>query len=154
LYEISGGTVTATALNIAPSGVGEFRVVGDDGTIDINGNFVASNTANGAATLSYKLEAGDSLSLIDVSGTATFAAGTSLVLDASNAAPGQTVYDLLTATSITDSGLVFTGPAGWSYQIVSGGNGQILQAYIPEPGTLILAMTGCIAVLFGRRRAV
>jgi hypothetical protein len=153
LYEISGGSVTATALNIAPSGVGEFRVVGDDGTIDINGDFAASNTANGAATLSYKLESGDSLSLIDVSGTATFAAGTALVLDDSAAAPGQLAYDLLTATSITDSGLLFTGPAGWSYRIVSGGNGEILQAYVPEPGTIALMITICGAALVGHRRA-
>ena len=154
LYEISAGSVSATALNIAPAGVGEFRVVGDDGAVSINGNFAASNTANGAATLTYKLESGDSLSLVSVTGTATFAAGTALVLDSSTAAPTQTVYDLLTATSITDSGLVFTGPVGWSYRIVSGGNGQILQAFIPEPGTIVLSIIGCAAVLLGRRRVV
>ena len=152
LYEISGGTLSATALNIAPNGVGELRVIGDDGTINVNGNFAASNTASGAATLSYKLESGDLLSMITATGAATFAAGTSLVLDDSAASPTQTVYDLLTATSITDSGIAFTGPAGWSYRIVAGGNGQVLQAYVPEPGTIVLAMIGCAAVLAGRRR--
>ena len=118
----------------------------------MNGNFAASNTASGAATLSYKLESGDLLSMITATGAATFAAGTSLVLDDSAASPTQTVYDLLTATSITDSGIAFTGPAGWSYRIVAGGNGQVLQAYVPEPGTIVLAMIGCAAVLAGRRR--
>ncbi len=149
LYEISAGSVTATALNVAPNGAGEFRVVGDDGVIDINGNVVVSSGANGVGTLSYQLQAGESLSVIDVSGSAIFAAGTGLVLDDSSAAPGQLVYDLMTASSITDSGLVFTGPAGWSFRIVDGGNGQILQAFVPEPATLgiALAMGSCALLL-------
>jgi hypothetical protein len=40
--------------------------------------------------------------------------------------PTQTTYDVLTATTISDLGISFTG-SGWGYQIVPGGNGQILQ---------------------------
>lgn len=50
------------------------------------------------------------------------------VLDASIVSPTQSSYDLLTAATIADDGLDFVAPAGWSYQIVSGGNGQVLRA--------------------------
>ena len=134
LYEISAGdlnviapTPTFTqALNIAPNGTGEFRVVGDDATIDVTGDFAISTTANGNGTLAFELETGDLLSIINVAGAATFNAGSILAFDFSNATPTQTTYDVLTATSISDLGISFSG-SGWDYQIVSGGNGQILQ---------------------------
>jgi hypothetical protein len=145
LYEISAGDLNISAptptwtqaLNIAPNGTGEFRVVGDDSTIDIAGDFAISNTANGAGTLAFELETGDLLSQINVTGAATFNAGSILAFDFSNAAPTQTTYDVLTATTISDLGITFSG-AGWGYQIVSGGNGQILrlvQGAVPDqPG--------------------
>ena len=154
LYEISGGDLNVTtALDVAPKGVGEFRVIGDDATIDVTGNFSLGNTVDGLGTLAFALETGDLLSLVNVTGTATFDAASSLVFDASNAAPTQTIYDLLTATTITDNGIAFTGPAGWSYQIVPGGNGQILQVVVPEPASFgLIALTGFLA-LRRRRRA-
>jgi len=152
LYEISAGELNvATALNIAPKGTGELRVIGDDATIDVNGGFSLGNTIDGIGTLAFELETGDSLALIDVSGAATFTAGSNLVMDASNAAPTQFVYNLLTATSIVDNGIAFSAPAGWSYRIISGGNGQILQAVVPEPGTVTLALLA-VAMVLGRRR--
>jgi hypothetical protein len=137
-YNVSGGTITAnqttgTALSIAPQGTGTFRVIGDDATIDVNGNMTVNAGGSAQGTLAYQLETGDLLSMIDVSGTATFALGSSLELDASLASPTQTSYNLLTATTITNSGLIFTGPANWAVHIISGGNGQILQAYLPGP---------------------
>lgn len=152
LYKISAGTLAASGLNLAPNGVGELRVIGDDGTINVNGNFAATTTVTGAGTLRYQLESGDVLSQIGVTGTATFGSGVNLILDDSLAAPTQTTYNLLTATSITDSGLTFTGPAGWTYQIVSGGNGQILQAVVPEPTTLGLLAAGSVLLAARRRR--
>jgi hypothetical protein len=135
LYEVSAGDLnvnapTATwpiALSIAPNGTGEFRVAGDDATIDVTGDFAISSTANGNGTLAFELETGDLLSLINVSGAATFNANSILTLDVSNAAPTQSSYDLLTAASIVDSGIAFSGPSGWGYEIVAGGNGQILR---------------------------
>jgi hypothetical protein len=137
LYKVSGGELNAganmatTAITIASNGTGELRVVGDDAVIDALGNVLVGNTANGVGTLAFELEAGDLLSMINVSDAATFNLGSKLVLDATNAAPTQTTYDLLTAASIVDEGLVFEGPAGWSHQIVAGGNGQILRAVAP-----------------------
>lgn len=143
LYEISAGGLTVNAaqptwplaLNIAPNGTGELRVIGDDASIDVIGDFAISSTENGNGTLAFELETGDLLSTIDVSGTATFNAGSILTLDLSNASPTQMTYDVLTATSIVDSGITFGGPSHWGYQIVPGGNGQILQLIqTGEPG--------------------
>ena len=119
-YNVSGGTITAnqttgTALSIAPQGTGTFRVIGDDATIDVNGNMTVNAGGSAQGTLAYQLETGDLLSLIDVSGTATFNAGAILNFDTSLATPTQTSYDLVTATSIVDSGIAFNVPAGWDY---------------------------------------
>jgi len=135
LYKISAGNLNVNAptttwplgLNIAPNGTGEFRVVGDDATIDVTGDFAISSTADGNGTLAFELETGELFSLIDVSGIATFDAGAILALDASIATPAQPSYDVLTAVSIVDNGIDFNGPAGWGFEIVSGGNGQILR---------------------------
>jgi hypothetical protein len=135
LYKISAGDLNINAptptwplaLNIAPNGTGEFRVVGDDATIDVTGDFNISNTANGAGTLAFELETGDLLSQINVVGAATFGANSILAFDTTNASPTQTTYNLLTATSIVNSGLTYSGPTGWSLQVVTGGSGQILQ---------------------------
>jgi hypothetical protein len=157
LYEISAGDMNvATNLTIATNGVGQLRVVGDDATIDVGGTFTVGNTANGLGTLAFKVENGDLLSQINVVGAATFASGSALVFDATTATPTQAVYDLLTATSITDSGIAFSQPgtSGWTYQIIPGGNGQILQVIaVPEPATLGLAAMAGLFLLRRRRRA-
>lgn len=156
LYQISGGVLNVGGnANIATttSATGQLRVVGDEATIDVGGNMTFGGAA---ATLAYELQGTELLSVIDVAGAATFNNLSKLIFDASNAAPTQYVYDLLTATSITDSGIVFTGPADWDYRIVSGGNGQILQAYntlIPEPATLCLALVAGVVALRCRRYA-
>lgn len=140
LYKVSAGqfksgagagteTVPATmALNIAPQGTGEFRVVGDDATIDVLGNMSVGNSVDGIGTLTFEFETDDLLSRINVTDAVTFAAGSKLVLDTVNASPTQSSYDLLTALTIDDQGIDFTAPIGWNLQIVSGGNGQILRA--------------------------
>jgi hypothetical protein len=153
LYKISGGDLNvATALNVAPKGTGELRIVGDDATIDLAGNFSVSNTVDGVGTLAYELEAGDLLSVIDVIGTATFNSGAALVFDTTNASPTQNVYDLLTAADIVDSGIAFSGPANWNYRIVAGGRGEILQAFaIPEPASFGMILVAATALLRRRR---
>jgi hypothetical protein len=134
-YNISGGTITAnqtattTALQIAPQGTGTFRVIGDDSIINVNGNATINAGGGAQGTLAYQLENGDLLTRINVTGTATFAAGSILAFDTSLASPTQATYDLLTATTITDSGITKNFPAGWDYHIIAGGNGQILQAF-------------------------
>jgi hypothetical protein len=152
LYEISAGDLNVqTALNIAPNGTGELRVIGDDATIDVTGNFSVNNTANGVGTLAYELAVGESLSMINVTGTATFNAGAVLFVDDSNATFNQFQYDVLTASSIVDDGITFSAPSGWSYRIIDGGNGKILRIVVPEPGAaaLVLLVNGLACV---RRR--
>lgn len=150
-YEISGGDANFGAnLSIATNGVGQFRVVGDGGTIDVLGALTVGSGVNGVGTLAFELEVGESLSTINVVGSATFAAGSSLIFDASQAAPGQLEYDLLTAASIVDNGLVFSGLPGWNYRIVNVGSGDVLQAFVPEPGSLSLTLIA--SVMFLRRR--
>ena len=141
VYNISGGSLTANAdplvnvnaLSIAPAGTGTFRVIGDDAVIDVNGDMLVNAGGGSQGTLAYRLEAGDLLSMIDVSGTATFNAGAILAFDTSLATPTQTSYNLLTATDVIDSGLVFNGPAGWGFDIIAGGNGEILRAVQTGP---------------------
>jgi len=146
----NGSGTNATA--DASGGTGTLRIVGDDGLVDVNGHFRVANV-EGAGTLAFQLETGDGLSMIDVRDNAIFDLGSNLVLDASLAPPTETSYNLLTAATITDQGLILTAPAGWSHQIVSGGNGQILQVVIPEPSTLgLLAAAGLLALR--RRRCV
>jgi hypothetical protein len=142
IYNVSGGTITAnqttgTALAIAPQGnSGTFRVIGDDATIDVNGNMTVNAGGGAQGTLAYQLETGDLLSQIDVSGNATFNAGAILSFDTSLATPTQSTYNVLTALDIIDSGITFNGPAGWNYQIIPGGNGEILQLFQP-PASLL-----------------
>ena len=149
VYNISGGSLTANvappadppvdpgpnpnALTIAPNGTGTFRVIGDDATIDINGDMLVNAGGGSQGTLAYRLETGDLLSMIDVSGIATFNAGAILAFDTSLAAPTQSSYNLLTALDIVDNGIAFSGPAGWNFQIVPGLNGEILQAIQSGP---------------------
>ena len=93
LYKISAGELKAgaglasptMALNIAPKGTGEFRVVGDDATIDVLGLMSLGNTVDGVGTLAFEFEAGDLLSRINATGATTFALGSKLVLDTTNA---------------------------------------------------------------------
>jgi hypothetical protein len=111
LYEISAGDLNVNAptptwplaLSIAPNGTGEFRVVGDDATIDVTGDFAISSTVNGTGTLAAELESGELLSLINVTGTATFNVDSILSFDVANAAPTQSSYDVLTALDIVDT---------------------------------------------------
>lgn len=137
-YNVSGGTITANSptgngLSIGPQGTGMFRVIGDDATINVGGNMLVNAGGGAQGTLAYQLETGDLLSQINVSGNATFNAGAILSFDTSLASPTQTTYNLLTALDIIDNGITLNGPAGWNYQIVPGGNGEILQLFQPGP---------------------
>src|SRR5262249_38796176 len=141
-YNVSGGTITAnqatgtTGLWIGSQGTGTFRVIGDDAMIDINGDMIVNEGGGAHGPLAYHFETGDKLSLIDVSGNATFSMGSTRWFDTSLAAPTQATYDLVTAADIVDNGIVKNFPAGWDYRIVLGGNGEILQAYQPTAALL------------------
>jgi autotransporter-associated beta strand protein len=138
LYEISAGTLNATfagdALRLGSAGNGTLRVVGQGGTINVNGNLTSSNTSDGAGKLAYKFEAGESLSTVNVTGTTTFAFNSGLAID-SSAIPtpaSGTTYNLVSAADVTDNGLLLTD-WGWTHQVVAGGAGELLQAVKTTP---------------------
>ena len=138
LYEISAGTLTTNlagdALRLGSAGNGTLRVVGQDGVINVNGNLTSSNTSDGAGNLAYKFESGESLSTVNVTGTATFAFNSGLAID-SSAIPtpaSGTTYDLVSAADVTDNGLLLTD-WGWTHQVVTGGAGELLQAVKTTP---------------------
>jgi fibronectin-binding autotransporter adhesin len=138
LYEISGGTLTTThagdALRIGSAGNGTLRVVGQGGAINVNGNLTSSNTSDGAGNLAYKFESGESLSTVNVTGTATFDFNSGLAID-SSAIPtpaSGTTYNLVSSSNVTDNGLLLTD-WGWTSQIVPNGAGELLQAVKTTP---------------------
>ena len=147
LYKISAGEFNAgaglspatMALNIAPNGTGEFRVVGDDASINVLGLMSIGNSENGVGTLAFEFETGDLLSTINATSATTFALGSKLVLDTTNASATATSYDLLTAPLIDNLGFDLVAPAGWSVEIVSGGSGQILRAVNAGGGSFLSA---------------
>lgn len=133
-YQISAGTLTANvdvptrdALSIGAAGTGTFRVVGQDATININGNITLDSTIAGNGTLAYRLEAGEGLSPVTSTGTATFKAGSALELDFNSVKPVQGVFNVLTAVDIINDGLAASIPAGWNYQIVPSTGGKTLR---------------------------
>jgi autotransporter-associated beta strand protein len=131
LYEISAGSLITNlaggnALSVGSAGNGTLRVVGQDGVVDVNGDMLVGNTSDGAGNLAYRFEGTETLSVVDVSGTATFAKGSGLSLDSSLASPTGRFYDVLTAAGIVDNGLVLS--PGWAHTIINGGTqGKLLQ---------------------------
>ncbi len=157
LWQISDGTINASNIALGTNGTGTLAIVGQGGTITGTGTFNANANLTGTLTtsaLSYKLQSGESLTEVVMTGAATFGNGTYVVIDPDGNTPTQSVYNLLTAASITDNGLIFSAPAGWNYQIVAGGNGQILQATvsIPEPAGLAIVAVAALALQRRRRR--
>jgi autotransporter-associated beta strand protein len=138
LYEISAGTLTTNlagdALRLGSAGNGTLRVVGQNGVINVNGNLTSSNTSDGAGNLAYKFEAGESLSTVNVTGTATFAFNSGLAIDSSaiSTPASGTTYNLVSAADVTDNGLLLTD-WGWTHQVVPGGAGKLLQAVKTTP---------------------
>jgi hypothetical protein len=138
-YNLSAGALNVTvpsastteAFSIAPSGTGTFRVIGGDATMNVTGNMgvYANTSGTNTGTLVFQPQPNKPLTTINVTGTATFNAGSSLQLDISSTKPTQGLFTVLNAASIVNSGWALSIPAGWNDQIVSGGNGQLLQFF-------------------------
>jgi hypothetical protein len=133
LYEISAGTLvtkitSGDALQVGSAGNGTFRVVGQDGVVDVNGGMLVGNTSDGTGTLAYRTEPGESLTTIKVIGTATFNAGSVLQLDLAGK-PTQSLFTVVDAVDIVNNGLVPSVPGGWNFLITPGGTGKLLKFF-------------------------
>ncbi len=175
LYAITGGTLDASSASVNYAGSAGGPGVGTAGTLRITGaaadiNLSSANVGNelmfyvgSGGTLDAEFNSA-SFSTIDVfaatggSGakTAAFASGSKFKVGFDSYTPiGSMTWNVLTASSITDLGLMFdnSGDTNWTYSIVSGGRGQILQAtYVPEPTVFGILGIGAAGLLTGRRR--
>ncbi len=163
-FEISGGTVNITGA-VTDTDPGTYRVIGSGATSISLGSMtldVANTEANGGPSkISFLLDE-NGVTLTEISGAATFA-GTVLEIglmdgfDGAGITGAGVTFDLLTATSISATNLTLDQsllPAnrwvtGW--EIVNGGNGQILQVtLVPEPSSL--ALLGLVSLVLMKRR--
>lgn len=154
---LAGGTVEATTVNIVAGGI-----LGGDGTLFANLNVsgdgtVAPGIPVGTLTVNGNLILNDTSVLdFDFSGATTglIAVSNSLTLDgvlnASQAALGQT-YPLFTyGTLAADNGLQITGLAPYLRAELDTTGGQVTLLIVPEPSTAILL--GLLGITLLRRR--
>ena len=160
---ITGGTLNTTRLTVAPSldtdladnelNTATFTVTGDDADINVSEFFIADTDR---ATLAFNVGP-TGISTVDVASSAFIMQAMVDMGLTDDASPmmGDT-FDLLTAATIDGTPtLLAEDMDDWSLAIVSGGNGQTLQATftaIPEPASLALVALGGTLML-GRRRA-
>lgn len=151
-YTFNGGTLNiANALTVASgsAATGTLKIEGSGGTIN-TGTLTAGA---GTSSLVFEIEDSSGTTLIDVLGAATLGSSRiDLNLDGYTPAGGET-FDLLTGATVS-GGVLDPADAGqWSLNIVSGDNGQILQAtYVPEPAAIASVLLGAVGLLSRRRK--
>jgi fibronectin-binding autotransporter adhesin len=141
----NGGTLTPGNPVGATNVSGDYNLVDGILQIDING----LDQGDQAAPL------GVGYDFLRVSGLANLdGALQALFLDGFAPSLGSS-FDVLTASQIT-LGNHFSLSGGFQAQVISGGNGQILQlTFVPEPSTTVLLFAGAVALaacLLRRRR--
>ncbi|MGC4031939.1 MAG: PEP-CTERM sorting domain-containing protein [Tepidisphaeraceae bacterium] len=154
-FNFTGGTlknVASFAIPVTQQG-GTFTAGSSTSAIGTTA-LTAGYTLGSAGTLQVDLAgsggvAGTDFDYYNVTGTASIN-GYVALLTASGFTPtiGQT-FNILTASTIDITGAT---AGGWGLSVISGGNGQILQAtYVPEPASLAIVGLGAVAALARRR---
>jgi hypothetical protein len=161
-----GGALASNAAVFPPgfalNADGTLIVSGSASTIDVAGNLLANPADNprvggggehNDSTLIFEILDNSGISIVDVAGIANLhGAQIDVDLLGGSFALGTT-FDLITATSISNDYVQALEDVGnFHLAIVSGGNGQILQAtLVPEPSCALLLVVG-LAGYVGRRR--
>ena len=116
------------------------------GTLMIDGNLTQTSTGTLQMEIGGLLQ-GTEFDFLDVSGAAVLDGTLDIaLLNGFIPNAGQT-FDILTASTIDPTGLALTGANHFTWQVLAGGNGEILRltaTAIPEPSTFIffgLALT-------------
>jgi autotransporter-associated beta strand protein len=152
---VQQGTLNAVAMggNLVETGGTVAPAVGV-GTLTIGGTF----TQGTGSALAIELASGASFDHVTVTGAATLSGSIQVsLLSGFNPGVGST-FDILTASSLSLSGLTVSGPGGWSATAV--GNtlrltrtalAAVATSVVPEPAAASLAVLA-LAALTGRHR--
>lgn len=125
------------------------------GTLQIDGNLTQAIDGMLAMEIGG-FQQGSEYDFMDVSGTATLNGLLDVSLINGFSPLAGDTFDVLTAASIDPTGLALSGVPGFSWSVVSGGNGQILRlsaSAIPEPSALGVCMVVGLFALLRRRRS-
>jgi fibronectin-binding autotransporter adhesin len=146
-----GGTGTLGGVGASLTNDGTVAPGASVGTLTVGGDYTQSSTGK----LAIEINGNASFDLLSVTGNATLSGAIDITILA-NPTPNQT-FDIVNAASVVNNGLTVTGDGTWGLNVIGGNILRLtflsnpIQA-VPEPGTLVLLVTGLLATGRGRRR--